>query len=626
MSITDNWVYDTEVYPNIFTIAFEHSEYPIRTAFEISKYRDDRLSIREFVLAIRESGGSLIGFNNIGFDYPILHLLLTSTKSVLPITLYNKAQAIIDSYSDEEDGAKFAHYIYPSDYIIQQIDLYRINHFNNKGRATSLKVLEFNMRMDNIQDLPIPVGENVSEDKVDILKKYNAHDVSATKKFFHECNKAIKLRGELSKKYGVDFTNFDDVKIGSKIFEIALEKKGVQLYEFKNKRKVPRQTKRDSIKLSECILPYVKFEHPEFQRILDWFKSQTITDTKGAISDLTATVNGFEYVFGLGGIHGAKSNAVIISSSNKLIESWDVASYYPNLSIQNNLYPEHLSEVFCGTYKQLFNERKKTQKGSAENDALKLALNGTYGKSNDKFSPFFDPKFTMSITINGQLSLCMLVEELIKVDTVEIIMCNTDGLEYTVHPNHAEKAKEKCIAWQTLTGLALENVRYNRMFIRDVNNYIAEYAEGYGDKDHRVKRKGAYEYKVGWHQNHSALVIPKVAELALLKDSDILETLINWDNKLDFMLRTKVPRTSKLFHGDKQIQNVSRYYIAKGGEQLYKLMPPLKDKTEWRKIGQHVGYGVCVCNDLNDYDAPPIDYSYYEREVKKLVDIFKPIG
>lgn len=612
-----NWVYDIETYPNIFTAAFEHSEYPIRVAFEISKTRDDRLAIREFVLDVKKSGGALIGFNNIGFDYPVLHLILTSPVAVLPITIYNKAQAIISSFSDEEDGAKFAHYIFPSDYVVPQIDLYRINHFNNKARATSLKVLEFNMRMTNIQDLPIPVGENVTDDKVPILKAYNAHDVVTTKLFYHECLEAIELRDTLSKKYDSDFTNFDDVKIGSKIFEIALEKKGVQLYEFKNKRKVPRQTPRYETHMRECLFPYIKFESPEFRRVLRWFESSILKCVKGEIKDLAAEVGGMQYVFGSGGIHAAKKRAVVKASDELIIESWDVSSYYPSISIANSLFPEHIGISFCDTYREIYNERKKTKKGTTENSALKLALNGTYGKTNDKYSPFLDQRTLLSITINGQLLLCMLAEQLLKVSTVEVIMCNTDGLEYTVHKDYVDEARNKCIEWQEMTKLTLENVRYSRMFIRDSNSYIAEYSNG------TVKRKGAYQYKLEWHKDHSALVVPKVAELVLLQGVDILETLMNWDVKLDFMLRTKVPRSSKLFHGDKQIQNVSRYYIAEGGEPLYKLMPPLKDKTEWRKIGQHVGYGVCVCNDLNDYEALPVDYTYYEEEVKKLVDIFK---
>jgi DNA polymerase elongation subunit (family B) len=85
----------------------------------------------------------------------------------------------------------------------------------------------------------------------------------------------------------------------------------------------------------------------------------------------------------------------------------DVASYYPNLAIKNKFYPKHLSDKFCDIYEQVYNKRAKAKKkfktsgdkvAGVVNDGLKLALNGTYGKSNDRFSFFYDPSYTMSIS------------------------------------------------------------------------------------------------------------------------------------------------------------------------------------------------------------------------------------
>ena len=41
-------------------------------------------------------------------------------------------------------------------------------------------------------------------------------------------------------------------------------------------------------------------------------------------------------------------------------------------------------------------------------------------------------------------------------------------------------------------------------------------------------------------------------------------------------------------------------------------------KTEWRKIGVESGWGVQVCNDINDAGKSPVDFDYYVREVEKL--------
>jgi len=145
------------------------------------------------------------------------------------------------------------------------------------------------------------------------------------------------------------------------------------------------------------------------------------------------------------------------------------------------------------------------------------------------------------------------------------------------------------------------------------------------DKSGSVKRKGAYEYKTEWHQNASALVVPKVAEQVLVYDKPIRETVEQWPDVMDFMKRVKVPRTSYLVieHGEpeapKIIQNTTRYLITKSGGRLFKWMPPLKGKTDWRKIGVESGWNVTPWNNLEnapeDWD---IDYEYYIREVEKI--------
>jgi hypothetical protein len=139
-----------------------------------------------------------------------------------------------------------------------------------------------------------------------------------------------------------------------------------------------------------------------------------------------------------------------------------------------------------------------------------------------------------------------------------------------------------------------------------------------------VKRKGRYEYKRGWHQDHSALVVPKVAEQVLLKGMPIRETVEQWSDIMDFMIRVKVPRSSRLVieSGGQEyaLQNTTRYYVAKGGGRLFKWMPPLKGKTEHRRIGVESGWGVHVCNDIAHAGQVPVDFDYYIREVEKLVN------
>lgn len=610
--MTNDYIYDIETMPNIFTLAVEHFDLPITWAFEISRWRNDSREIIEFINYLRDNNARMVGFNNLDFDYPVLHMLIKMGHATADI-LYQKAVSIIQS----QDSDKFTHMVYQSDRFVEQVDLFKIHHFDNKARSTSLKVLEFNMRSDTVEDLPIRVGTMVKESERDMLKQYNAHDVQQTKKFYTYSRDMLNFREKLNTLYpGKDWINFNDTKIGKEFFILKLEEAGVPCYDYGAMGRTPRQTKRPSIALKDAILPSIQFKQPEFTRILNWLKSQVITETKGVFEDVTCTVNGFTFVFGLGGVHGSVENSIVESDDEFVIIDLDVSSYYPNLAIVNGFHPQHLGKTFCTIYKNLYEQRKSYPKGSAENAMLKLALNGVYGDSNNPFSVFYDPLFTMSITLNGQLLLCKLAELIMEWTDAELTQCNTDGLTVKIKRSEVDQLEKVRHEWEVATGLQLEEAIYSRMIIRDCNNYVGVYT------NRKVKRKGAYEHDLEWHQNHSALVVPKVAEQVLVHGAPIRSSVEAHPDIMDFMLRAKVPRSGRLTiekDGEhQQIQNITRYYVAKGGGHLFKWLPPLKGKTEWRKFAVESGWGVQVCNDISDAGELPVDFSYYVNEIEKL--------
>lgn len=650
-------IYDIETYPNCFTFFAIHSETKKEWVFEISDRTNQKDQLCLFLDVLIQNQCRMVGYNNINFDYPVIHLLYTHKDIVGYTELYEKAQSIISNYDD-----RFSYIIWDNDRVVPQLDLFKIHHFDNIARSTSLKVLEFNMRSDSIEDLPFKVGTVLTNEQKDLLIKYNRHDVLETLKFYKISLDKIRFREELSEKYRKNYLNHNDTKIGKDYFITELEKQIPGSCQRRvDGRLVPRQTIRDVIHLRNVILPYIQFENSEFTRILNFFKSKSITATKGAFNDIHCTVSGFTFDFGTGGIHGSIENRIVKSSNEYIIEDWDVASYYPNLAIANEFYPEHLSKEFCRIYKDVYEQRKSYPKGTPENAMLKLALNGVYGDSNNQYSPFYDPQYTMSITINGQLLLCMLSEQLFKCPNLELIQINTDGLTIRYPRVYQEWVHSVCKWWEGLTKLTLENAEYSRMFVRDVNNYIAEYTDG------KLKRKGAYEYKgahlnesdtMDWNQNHSALIVGMAAEAHLVRGVDIQEFIVNHQDVMDFMLRVKIPRQSFLEWGGERIQNVTRYYISTDGDILEKIMPPAgpigafkrknalldnyyntilaevgdkwderihtknKSRYEERRSGIHPGWTVQVCNNLEGRTFSDINYEFYINEAKKLVDIF----
>lgn len=643
-------IYDIECYPNIFTVVIYLPRRDRYLTYEISERRNDIERFVKVINRIKTEKRRMVGFNNMGYDYPVLHALINFHRENPSATwdkLCKAAKKKSDEIIDASHFDRFKHLIWENNQMCQQVDLFKIHHFDNVARSTSLKVLQFNMRSESIEDLPFDPNKPVDPANFDKLLSYNQHDVQETYRFYQETLDAIDFREKLSVKNGVNFINANDTKIGKTIFQLELEKhmgKGTCFYYTPEGERKPKQTKRGKIAIADVILRCAKFERKEFNLVKDWMTKQVLKDitkdvftgidegdlgelihhcdtkkVKGKIKSLNCIVNGFDFVFGTGGLHGCIDSATVESTDQKVIVDLDVVSYYPSLAIVNGIFPEHLGKEFCLIYKRLKEQRMLYKKGSPENAALKLALNGVYGDSNNKFSPFYDPQYTMSITINGQLLLCMLAEKLMKIEGLEMIQANTDGVTIRIDRNRLDELSNVCKEWESITKLELESARYSRMFIRDVNNYVAEYESG------KLKRKGVYEYELDWHKNFSCLVVQRAAEAHLIRGCDIEEFIRNHNDPYDFYLRAKVPRSSRLVirsgEEEKLLRNITRYYVSNQGGQLIKIMPPLPKKPDKeREISVNKGWNVTV----HDVIAPleDINYDFYINETEKLV---KPV-
>jgi hypothetical protein len=609
------WVYDLEQMFNFHCATFLNRDNPIELQqFVIHKSRND---FNEYIEFLETQVGGLIGFNNLNYDYPLIHYLLeekdyfySNNAESTANKLYSRSQIIINSEYSEIPSWKT---------LIPQLDLYRINHFDNTAKRTSLKGVEIAVNFHNVDDLPFKFDHYVQDNEVQRILDYNLNDVMATEHFYKMNIEKIEMRKELGKEYRIDLLNANDPKIGSEIFaKLLSEEMGVNIRDLKQMR-----TYRNSIKLDECILPYIKFDNKEFKNLLTDFKSKVITETKDALST-SIIYKGFKYDYGLGGIHGCIKSGKYYPNEDEVIHDIDVSSYYPNLAIINKFKPKHLGNAFSKIYDKIYHDRIKHKKGSAQNAGLKLALNGSFGKSNDIYSFFYDPMFTMQITVNGQLLLTMLAEQIVdRIEGVTMLQANTDGITIKYKKDNTSIVENIIKWWEGLTGLQLESSYYKLMVIRDVNNYMAQYTND------KVKYKGAFEIDKEIYKDNSMRIVPIAISNYFLYNIPIQQTIRNHTNIFDFCKRFKstegwVTETRSIDYDvenlpyqkvEKQQKNI-RYYISNKGSTLMKVH---KDR---RESNIEKGWQCTIMNKyidlpIKDYD---INYSYYIAECNKIID------
>ncbi len=313
-------VYDLEVTKSAFT----YTGLDINTQ-KISQFvlHKDKNELSAMVAHFKSLKG-MVGFNSINFDYPILHYIykheldLKSSEFAIQ-EIFNEAQRLINEQSKEAFNQIIA--IKLKDVLVPQLDLFKLWHFNNKARMTSLKSLEIAMGFPNVMDIPIDYKrDDITLDEVyNVILPYNLNDVEATYEFYKRSIDKINLRKGLYTKYNLPCINYPDSKIGEElVLKLYCEATGKDIWETKKLR-----SERLEMNLGECIFDYIKFTESEFNALLNKFKNKTIIETKGAIAE-SVVFKGFKYDYGTGGIHGCIKPDVYESDDDYLIIDADV--------------------------------------------------------------------------------------------------------------------------------------------------------------------------------------------------------------------------------------------------------------------------------------------------------------
>ena len=604
------YVYDIECFKNLFTATFVALESDDTYSFCIGLGRDDSSALADFLSKAKV----LVGYNNIDYDAPMLRYARDYRGENINEALLNLSNKLINDNFKKDDAIFALRYPKPKDKW-RSIDLMRMLAFDKMG--ISLKQTAINLKWDKIQDLPYPPGASIMEKDLETVLEYNLNDVLITKKLYETLAPLHEMRDGLGKIYNVDLSSASNSKIANILLEkIYATETNINIAQIKDKR-----TERGNIRLGDCIASFIRFSTPQLKDLYQRIASKIVYEDENYKYSETVDFADCSFSLGVGGLHSEDAPGVFKSDDDYLIQDMDVASYYPNLIINNKFYPEHLGEEFIRILK-LITERRLEAKHSGrktEADGLKITVNSIFGKLGFPNFWLYDPKQFLSTTISGQLGLLMLIEGL-HMNGIHVISANTDGIICKIPRNKLDKYYEIADKWQKISGLTLEYTPYKKYVRRDVNSYITQKEDG------GIKAKGAFLEEIELNKAYRMPIIAIALRRYFIDGVSVDDTLYSSRDIMDFCVSQKSGRNFEIelatIHGVEKLQKTNRFFISKTGAAFQK-----RERTDGRVIGLYVGRNVTILNDF-DKDKPfeeyDIDYTFYRDEVYKIIDKIDP--
>lgn len=645
------YVYDIEVFQNIFHCSVKNTETNNIYKFEISERKNQLRELVKFFKQVDKyitwgdyyttninipANVIFCGYNNLHYDNPIINYIIEYEDKLMQYnipticsSIFNLSKTITTSSEDNIDAWKHWKYQIWFDTFDILTMLY-----SNKLRV-GLKEIQVTMQYPNVQEFVCDWTKPLPLEDFESMIDYNINDIESTSELLNRCKKDVDLRIAIEDEYGVRVLSKDGVNIGMKILtQKYLEKTGLTWQDIKDLR-----SPMSVIPLKDVILPFIKYDSPILQRVLDDMKNQIVSPGRKGYEN-KFVFNNLRYSVGVGGIHSVNSPEIIIPRDDEMLIDIDVASLYPSMLIEYEFYPRHLGKEFLEVYKQIKDERieAKHNGDKVKNETLKLALNGLSGNLQNEHNFCYSPFAVMQIRINGQLLLLMLAEKLTQIGC-RIVQANTDGLFVLLKKDAYSKVNSICREWEQLTKLTLEEDRFKAMYQYAINDYFAI------TEDNKVKEKGMFITTIKLGKGLTPKIIPK-AVISFFKDGiPVEDTIKNCTDIRDFLMSEKTGKQWHVEYMNEEQQRTNRFYASTNGGYLWKW------KDTGHKEGEIITYtepyvgerkykasarqyqnmltasGVTLLNKFDDkpIEERKINYRYYIMEAYKIIRDLKPL-
>lgn len=589
-------VMDSEVYKNYYLVMFRNVDSTITRHFELYEGRDlGERAIRGILARHR-----IVTFNGRNYDMPILALALTGGTCK---QLREMSDAII------LNGLKGWQAEDRWNVRLQDVD--HIDLFEVAPGQCSLKIYGGRMHTRKMQDLPIEPDALIIPEQRPVLIDYCGNDLVGTAELYATLKPQIELREKMSDEYGEDLRSKSDAQIAEAVIKRSLH---VLTGEKPTRPADWEQDKTFHYKAPE----FVSFKTPALRDTLVMIEaSPFLAKSTGkilmpeALQDHRIKLGGSVYRMGIGGLHSSETCVVHVADDKTVVIDRDVASYYPAIILGCELYPKHLGRDFLEVYRGIVERRLAAKRAGNKvmAEALKITVNGSFGKFGNIWSTLYSPELLIQTTITGQLALLMLIE-MLEDAGIPVVSANTDGVVMKCPRSRQAAADGVVGTWELVTGFTTEQTLYKGLYARDVNNYIA-LKDGGG-----VKLKGAYAPAgIGpptagpTGKNPSTEICTEAAIKYLQDDTPVGETIRACQDVRKFVsIRTVKGGAVK---DGKYLGRAVRWYYARGvaGAIEYKVNGYKVPKTD----------GARPLMELPDALPSDVDFQWYEQEALNIL-------
>lgn len=479
---------------------------------------------------------------------------------------------------------------------------------------------------------------------------YNKNDVFIVCEIVRLYSDEVKLRYSISYAYDVNVLSSSRSNMADILFEKFYTKfSGVNPKDWKGK-----QTERTVMSFNKAIFPNITFKTKEMQSFLEELKKIKVYRTSKDEFSKDVKLGDLTYTMAMGGLH-SQDKPMELWSTTKFssfssptgdkeftIVHFDISSFYPRIMAEYMVAPEHLNPKAFANMVRFMMEKRITIKhsdnaiidGIAKDIyalALKIVINSIYGKFGFAYGDLYDRMATIKVTINGQLMILMLCEELYLAG-IPVVSANTDGIMVKLYKDKEFEFSQITDKWQVSTKMSADVDILHCLIERDVNNYIAYFRVSKRGVDNlKAEFKGDYDplmYANNLQKGYSMPIVAKAVNDYFIYGTPIMKTLESATNILDFCLTQNVGKQFnvhliKMNNGvveDKEYQRYVRYYISNKGATLWKV-----HKLNGNRAQLSAGNTVSIVNTLDDTDIAlrDINYRFYHNECMKLINPIK---